>query len=373
MLSFDDYNNLSDNLVASYIKLETELLQRIAELIAVDNGEISGSLEWWIKKLDEVGTLRTTTINELSQMSGLTEKELKKMIEQVVPLVVDAPYYVKAYELGATAVDIRTVGFERVIEHSLDKLSGELRTVQTNAVQGTQQAYIQTISKVHLEVNAGIYSYDDAIRRATRDMVDEGITVATYKRKDGTEVNYGIESIVRRTIMTGITEVANSVAEDVVEKLGADYVAVSQHIGARDTGIGHQNHEEWQGKVYKLEGFDDKHDNFFTHTGYGEVDGLGGINCRHSFYAYFPDISVEHERTIDTEENSRVYKLFQQQRAYERSIRDAKKRLQVYEATEDEVGIKDSKKLIRQRQRRLKQFVDNNSDVLRRDYPREQI
>lgn len=373
MLSFDDYDKLSLPTQQAYIDLENRLITKIAERIVSDNGEVSGSVEWWIKKLDEMGLLRRDIVEEIAKTAKVTPELIEELINQTIPSVIDFDYYTLAFKKGLTDTNINNVSMDRVIQHNLDVLTGEFKAVQTKTIQGAQDAFVKATTQAHLETSTGLYSYDEAIERSVRELSDKGITVATYKRKDGTEVNHGIESVVRRIVMTGIAQVANGTAEHLVEELGSDYVAVSQHYGARNKGKGHENHEQWQGKVYKLEGSDEKYKNFYEETGYGEMDGLGGINCRHTFFAYFPDISVPHKKIVDDEENSRIYELTQKQRYYERQVRNARRRIKAFEATGDEEAVKHNKKLLRQRLDRLKHFVDSNSDVLKRDYAREHI
>ena len=373
MLSFDDYDRLSLPTQQAYIDLENRLILKIAERIVADNGEVSGSVEWWIKKLDEMGLLRREIVEEIATTAQVTPELVEDIVNNVIPSVIDTDYYIKAFEAGLAKQHIDNVSMDRVIKHNLDAMTGEFQAVQTKAIQGAQDAFVKATTQAHLETTTGLYSYDQAIERSVRELVDKGITVATYKRQDGTEVNYGIESVVRRITMTGITQVANSTAEHLIEEMGAEYVAVSQHYGARNQGTGHENHEKWQGKVYKIEGGDEKYKNFFEETGYGEVDGLGGINCRHTFFAYFPGISVPHEKIVDDEENSRIYELTQEQRRLERQVRNARKRIKAFEATGDEGAVEHNKKLLRSRLDRLNSFVEANSDVLKRDYARERI
>ena len=72
--------------------------------------------------------------------------------------------------------------------------------------------------------------------------------------------------------------------------------------------------------------------------------------------------------------------LRQKQRYYERSIRDAKKRLKIAEELEDEQMITRTKTLISARQKKLRAYIKetnkmygNKRNVLTRDYDREQI
>ena len=173
-------------------------------------------------------------------------------------------------------------------------------------------------------------------------MAKKGITGATYRRKDGTIVNYSIEAAVRRDILTATCKLINTSSLKEVELIGAEYVEVSSHIGARvskDDPIA--DHAGWQGKVYKLEGADEQYDNFYEKTGYGDILGLGGVNCRHHFFAFFPGISTPISQKIDLEENERIYKLTQQQRRMEREIRALKKEKMLYERINDDEAYDD--------------------------------
>lgn len=355
----------------TYNKIEKELILKVIQRINIQHG-IQGSAEWYIKKLADMGALKKEVYDFIATETASTPDMIREMVENVSYLAIDFTSYDKALALNVTDVNVRDIPLEQVLEGSYDTISEQFNVVKTKAVEGTLQAYKDTITKAHLEVSTGVYSYDESIRKGVKDLADKGITTATYIR-GGQEVNYGMEAIVRRNVMTGIGQVANNVNAKIVEELGAEHIATSEHLGARNKGDGHVNHEWWQGKVYKVNGFDRDYDNFYTHTGYGEIDGLGGINCRHTHWAYFPGISVPIERRIDDAENTRVYNLEQKQRQYERNIRKAKRRLQAYQEAKDDTGVKHSRKLIRSRQARLKDFIEENSDVLRRDYPREQI
>ena len=72
--------------------------------------------------------------------------------------------------------------------------------------------------------------------------------------------------------------------------------------------------------------------------------------------------------------------LQQKQRYYERSTRDAKKRLKVAEELEDEQMITRTKTLISARQKKLREYIKETNkmygkkyDILTRDYVREQV
>lgn len=110
---------------------------------------------------------------------------------------------------------------------------------------------------------------------------------------------------------------------------------------------------------------------------YGQPSGTLGINCRHDFYPFSEDINTNNQHPMVTpEEAIKNADLQQKQRQYERSIRDAKKRLRVVEELDDEIMIANSKTLIANRQKKLRQLIkdtNKNGQILARDYNREQI
>lgn len=105
---------------------------------------------------------------------------------------------------------------------------------------------------------------------------------------------------------------------------------------------------------------------FIKSTGYGDVAGLSGINCRHSFGAYFPGIStpppseeeLAEQRRRDTttkpytfknkkgEEVTKEYTYYeatQEQRRQERLMRDIRKQAAAMKAagiTEEHTALK---------------------------------
>ena len=120
------------------------------------------------------------------------------------------------------------------------------------------------------------------------------------------------------------------------DELECDLVEVTAHLGARPS------HEAWQGKIYKLHGSTDKYPNFYEVCRYGEVDGICGVNCRHSFYPYFEG-QEKHYTQDDLDELSAQkvsyngeaisrYEGEQKLRHIERNIRFYKKKAAIDEA-----------------------------------------
>ena len=140
-----------------------------------------------------------------------------------------------------------------------------------------------------------------------------------------------------------------------------------------------------QGKVVNIvptndPNYNDKYDSIYNH-GYGEPAGTLGINCRHKLFPFTPGVNVNNMTQYNPKEAIRNGNLQQKQRYYERSTRDAKKRLKVVEELEDEQMIAPrTKTLIAARQKKLREYIKETNkmygkkyDILTRDYVREQI
>lgn len=115
-----------------------------------------------------------------------------------------------------------------------------------------------------------------------------------------------------------------------------------------------------------IDGSNEKYENFFKKTGYGEMLGLKGINCYHGFRAFFEWEDIPKE--VDKEENKKKYELFQKQRAYERKIRRLKREREVYKEF-DEDKYKEVNTSLQSTYKEFDKFIDDNN--LKRDYSRE--
>lgn len=366
-------NELAQPLINQLIAIETDLLKWIASNFDYYDS-IGGSLEWKLKQLSKLGLLDTQAIKIIANGSQMAYAEVRNVIEQAGIKSVDVSSLRKAYELGAVSKSIDSVVFNDVIQQVMVLSNQELSLSFQEISRNVSLEYRRILDIVNLEVTQGISTYDEALRKSLNQLAQKGITSMTYQRTItddlGNEikvpVNYSIEGVARRTIVSAITRSGNAHNEHIANELGVDYYATSQHLGARNKGVGHVNHESWQGRVFKI-----SNGEFAQKTGEGLVDGLGGVNCRHIKFAYIPNVSTPIPSKIDADENDKLYQLEQRQRALERKVREAKKQLVMAEQLNDDDYIKQSRSRLRERQKSLNSYVKQNG--LRRDYAREQI
>ena len=254
------------------------------------------------------------------------------------------------------------------------------KNAETAALRMTDDVYRQTVNRVQLAMSTGSMTLQQAIDIAVKDFLDQGINCIVYK--DGRRVN--IADYVRMALRTTATRAALQGKSAKYKALGYDTVQVSSY------GMCSKTCEPWQGRIYIEDTFS---------MWDGEVREQGGIlwgksnycgkwfpllssaiekglfhpNCRHSINLWRDGDPLP--ESVDNSDSERRYKLEQQQRALEREIRKAKRKV---EGFTDPENVKKAKAELRQAQKELKDFIDKanaeeGETVLRRDEGKEKV
>lgn len=249
---------------------------------------------------------------------------------------------------------------------------GEIKNLCNISRKCTNKQFIKACDEAYSKIVAG-NNADKAIESSIRKLSQKGIEVVGY-----TDHTTSMDAAVKRAVTSGVNQTSLKFKMDNCKELGINIVKTSSHGGARPS------HQEWQGKLFYLHTPVKGLQNFKKATGYGRVDGLGGANCRHSFYEV---TDYEYKNNLaDTEEfdknrNDDQYELEQKQRYYERQIRSWKKRKNIL----DECGVDSTKeaKKIREWQDKRSQFIKDSNiqfkkehgidNVLKKAYPREKV
>lgn len=249
---------------------------------------------------------------------------------------------------------------------------GEIKNLCNISRKCTNKQFIKACDEAYSKIVAG-NNADKAIESSIRKLSQKGIEVVGYA-----DHTTSMDAAVKRAVTSGVNQTSLKFKMDNCKELGINIVKTSSHGGARPS------HQEWQGKLFYLHTPVKGLQNFKKATGYGRVDGLGGANCRHSFYEV---TDYEYKNNlVDTEEfdknrNDDQYELEQKQRYYERQIRSWKKRKNIL----DECGVDSTKeaKKIREWQDKRSQFIKDSNihfkkehgidNVLKKAYPREKV
>ncbi len=195
-------------------------------------------------------------------------------------------------------------------------------------------------------------------------LANNGITI--YESYGGGKSkNYSIENILRRDVMYKVNQANSQVNMENFKKSSAKFIQVSSHPTARTWNKymkhSYEDHSSWQGKVYYSRDGDAiaGYEEFESTCGYGELLGIGGINCYHQFEMNYTGDNVATEYSEKQVEKN--YQLSQQQRAYERAIRQLKQAKSVYEEAGNEALANSIGKNITMATRQLKDFCEKNN------------
>lgn len=359
-------------LIKIYDSIELELIKDIAMRLNTYSG-IEGTLKWYLDKLQEIGGFNRESLELIAEYAGKSQREVKNILSMVGYDTALLEKYKEYYDDGLLKINptsiYDSIAVKNIINNAIKETNSIMDTIKTKAIQSAKESYMKILTEAYIKVSSGVYSYDQVIKQSLKQMAKEGFSAATYK--GGKKLS--LESTVRRDILTKVHQLAGNIQIQNAKELETNLVYVTQHIGARTrtkyTKEDYEVHADWQGKVYMLDGSNDKYDNFYEKTGYGELLGLCGVNCRHHFYPTFE--WETHPERIKSEENERAYQLSQQQRVYERKIRALKREKEVSRILEDKEELKSINLKMKNVNNYYNQFLEENN--LQRDYNREYI
>ena len=220
-------------------------------------------------------------------------------------------------------------------------------------------------TKDYLYIKQPILRADDTrLNTVFKKLANKGVTI--YESfGGGKSKNYSIENVLRRDVMYKVNQANSKVNMENFQKSSAKFIQVSSHPTARTWNKymkhSYEDHSSWQGKVYySREGEAvDGYEEFESTCGYGELLGIGGINCYHQFEMNYTGDNVATE--YSEKEVEKNYQLSQQQRAYERAIRQLKQAKSVYEEAGNETLANSIGKNITMATRQLKDFCEKNN------------
>ena len=318
---------------------------------------------------------------ELSEQTVQPEQPQEQPTPETVPesteppAATDEPIAVIKPEPQFFGVD--TVKVNKLVE---DMTTME-KQAETAALRMTDDVYRQTLNRVQLAMSTGSMTLNKAIDTAVEDFLNAGINCIEYK--DGRRVN--IADYVRMALRTTSTRAALQGHSEKLKALGYDTVAVSSYGMCSPTCLPYQGRvyindafTSWSGETQlRADGLIYGKSNYcgkwFPLLSSAIAGGLFHPNCRHGISMWRDGDPLP--ETLDNSETERRYKLEQQQRALEREIRKAKRKV---EGFTDPENVAMAKAQLKDKQKQLREFIDKTNadegaEVLRRDYEREKV
>lgn len=333
---------------------------------------------WQAQQLQKIGQLNHETAKLIAQKDGLSQQAVEDMIKfhgMAITDEIDSQLKrLTGKHIGVSdEVTMLVNGIAQQTWTDLQNNVNESLVSRNYGQSAVTKAYRQVLTESTTATVTGLMTHKDAVESAMYRIVDKGLPTSLT---DKAGRNWSIEGYTRMVVNTTVNRTFNEVRIQRMSDFGMHLALMSAHPNSRPACAPIQGH------VVNLvpandPAFNPHYDTIYDH-GYGEPSGTQGINCRHILFPYEPGVSENHQPQYDPNEAIKNGKLVQQQRARERAIRDAKKRLAVAEQLGDDQMTSQTKTLLRARQAKLRDFIKEtnagrDTPLLTRDYTREKI
>ena len=311
-------------------QVEDEILQDVARRIG-KMGTLTETADWQLWRYQQTEAVRENVVKLLAKYSGKSEATIRRLLKEAATEAMereDAIYY--HYNLEPTPFE-ESAALNNLLNAGARQTCGTWRNLTATTANTVSGAFERTLDVAGGKVATGAFDYKTAVKQAVDSLADE-MPEITYPSGH----TDSLEVAARRAVLTGVNQTAGKLQEARMDEMNVEFVETSAHGGARPS------HAEWQGRRFHRGGAVDylgKHyPDFEQATGYGTGAGLCGWNCRHTFFAVFPELgdpttwteeSLQELNARNIEYNGKLYTQYevnQMQRARERNVRKWKKR-----------------------------------------------
>lgn len=319
---------------------------------------------------------------EISKLIQKIENDAYKAGDKILAAAGDMAWYDdlavwkqagKLLTTSASTLCMLVDGIKKQTKGEMKNLTRTLGFKTKGGFASVGNAYRNELDKAMIKLMSGTFSQEQVFNDTVRNLAQSGIKTVTYGNRAE-----NLDVAVSRALRTGAHQIAGEIQNNNIKEMGENLVYVQEHAGARNTGVGVANHEEWQGKVYYIKPGTDYSEeakrvgqqnieDLWECTGYSvdnmhinDPAGLFGYNCRHLYNVWFEGISslpakqpvkppvVWNGKVLD------FYAQTQEARKQERNIRALKRERDALERTgQDTTEIK---KKLSEAGRKYKQF-----------------
>lgn len=331
-------------------QLEDEIMADIVRRIRI-NSEITRSADWQIHRLYELGMSRKDIEKRIQELTGISPQEVRSLYSQILEKGYAEDEKIYNYKGKPYIPFEENEQLQQLISATANQTSESMQNITQSLGFAVKNAdgkteflpiaryYQSTLDNAMLGITSGAFDYNTILKKTVAQLTNSGLRTIDYASGHSNRV----EVATRRAVMTGFNQIVAKVNEENADKLETEYFEVSWHGGARPT------HQVWQGRVYSKKDLE-------TVCGLGDVQGLCGANCYHSYHPFFPEIDVrtytdEQLDEMNRQENIPVefggkkytkYEALQRQRRLETTMRAERQKIRLLQeggADEDDIII----------------------------------
>lgn len=352
MLAPDYLDHAPDRLVLLFQQVEDDILRDVARRISKMD-TLTPTANWQLWRYEQTEALRQDVVKKLARYTGKSEAEIRRLMQEAATQAMEAEdeiYYHYGKEPTPFA---ENETLQALLNAGYQQTAGTFHNLTATTANTVSGQFEAALDRAHLKVSSGAFDYKSAVKSAVDSLADT-MKYVTYP----TGHTDTLEVAARRAVLTGVNQTGAKLQVARADEMGVEFFETTAHGGARPS------HAEWQGRQFHRGGAVDymgKHyPDFEAATGYGTGAGLCGWNCRHTFFAIFPELgappawtqeSLEALNALDIEYNGQKYtryEISQMQRARERTVRKYKRRY----LAEDAAGADTTASAVKLRQAR---------------------
>lgn len=382
--------HLSEPVEDAYLACIDRLIVNIAKHLGA--GKAFRTAGWETRKLAELGQLTRENARIINEETRHVPEEIRKALDEVSKIALaDIERAIREAIAKGAIEEAPADSVLNLLRDLSEQAVDSANLVNTVMLQSCQTAYLLAVNNTVLwenqildaaaaqkalneaatAVTLGTETRRQALQKAISQMADNGI----YGFVDRAGRHWSPEAYMNMDIRTTVHNAAIQSIRRRQEDYGSDIFQVSSHAGARPLCY------PYQGKFYTwgsgsgtfTDGAGMTHEyGPIDGTSYGQAAGLFGINCGHYPLPQIPNVTFPQDKEIENkEENDRLYRESQRQRALERRIRDAKRKQAAFQAAGMPEAADRQKALIRQRQAAMRDFIAKTGRARR--YDRESV
>jgi hypothetical protein len=274
-----DVVKMSLRMESIWMDAENRIIQDIVRRIR-KTGKITSTADYQINRLVEMGKSTEEVEKILQDALKATYPEMFKLYDEIAEwqYVRDRDLYEQINREFIPAEEneqLKQVS-QAVRKQTQDKLHNLARSYGFSVLMGNRRVFMpfseyyqRYVDMAITDVISGVFDYNTVIRRVVTQMTNSGLRTVDYATGHSNRVHVA----VRRSVLTGVSQITGEMNRINADKLGTNYYEVDWHPGARP------EHRKWQGKVYSKE-------ELASVCGLGTATGLQGANCYHDYYPF---------------------------------------------------------------------------------------
>lgn len=274
-----DTDKMSLRMEHIWLEAENRIIEDIVRRIK-KAGKITSTADYQINRLVEMGKSTEEVERILKEALNATYPEMFKLYDDIAQwqYVRDKDIYEQVNQEFIPAEEneqLKQIS-AAVSNQTQDALKNLAQSYGYSVLMGNKRVftpfseyYQKYVDAAIMDLISGAFDYNTVIRRVVTQMTNSGLRTVDY----ATGHTNRVPVAVRRSVLTGVSQITGHLNLYNAKKLGTNYFEVDWHAGARPT------HRVWQGRVYSYE-------ELVSVCGLGTVTGLQGANCYHDFYPF---------------------------------------------------------------------------------------